>query len=43
MNGIDLSIGQAARLLGVCTKTLRRWNAQGIVPSDFRTKGNHRF
>ncbi|TXT58386.1 MAG: putative resolvase, partial [Promethearchaeota archaeon] len=42
MNTVYISIGHAAQLLGVCTKTLRRWDAQGMCPSDFRTKGNHR-
>ena len=42
MEGLYCSIGHAAQLIGVCTKTLRRWDAQGIFPSDFRTKGNHR-
>ena len=36
-----VSIGQAAQILGVCEKTLRRWDAAGIlIPS--RTPGNHR-
>ncbi len=42
MEGLFCSIGHATRLIVVCTKTLRRWDAQGIFPSDFRTKGNHR-
>ena len=34
-------IGIAARILGVCTKTLRRWEKRGmIVP--YRTAGKHR-
>jgi len=37
-----LSIGQVASLLGVCTKTLRRWEAKARFKSDFRTPGNHR-
>jgi putative resolvase len=36
-----LSISQAARRLGVCTKTIRRWDAQGHIHC-FRTRGNHR-
>jgi putative resolvase len=36
-----LRISLAAQLLGVCTKTLRRWEQQGkLVP--VRTPGNHR-
>ncbi len=36
-----LSISIAARICGVCTKTLRRWESQGrIIPS--RTQGGHR-
>ena len=37
-----LSIGKVAKYLGVCSKTLRRWDKNGSVTSDFRTKGNHR-
>ncbi len=37
-----LSISQVASLLGVCTKTLRRWDGKGVFKSDFRTEGNHR-
>ncbi|MHA1424230.1 MAG: IS607 family transposase [Candidatus Thorarchaeota archaeon] len=35
------SVSQAARRLGVCTKTIRRWDAQGFIHC-FRTPGNHR-
>ncbi|MHA1647052.1 MAG: IS607 family transposase, partial [Promethearchaeota archaeon] len=36
-----VSIGTAARLLGVCRKTLRRWEEKGrLFPK--RTVGNHR-
>lgn len=42
MNSCYLSIGEVAHLIGVCTKTLRRWEAKGIFDSDFRTIGNHR-
>lgn len=42
MSMIFLSIGQAALLIGVCTKSLRRWDEKGVLKSDFRTKGNHR-
>lgn len=34
-------IGEAALLLGVCTKTVRRWDAAGKV-SCYRTVGGHR-
>jgi len=37
-----LSISQAATILGVCTKTLRRWHARGILSPDCRTPGGHR-
>ncbi len=35
------SISQAARRLGVCSKTIRRWDAQGFIHC-LRTPGNHR-
>ncbi len=37
-----LAIGAVAAMLGVCTKTLRRWDKTGTMPSAFRTPGNHR-
>ncbi|MHA1275227.1 MAG: IS607 family transposase, partial [Promethearchaeota archaeon] len=37
-----LSIGEAAGVLGVCTKTLRRWDKRGILKPSFRTAGLHR-
>lgn len=37
-----ISIGIVAAMLGVCTKTLRRWDAAGILKPAFRTVGNHR-
>jgi len=37
-----LAIGDAARLLGVCTKTLRRWDANGRLKPSHRTVGDHR-
>jgi putative resolvase len=37
-----LSISEAANLLGVCSKTLRRWDRAGFFPPAFRTLGNHR-
>lgn len=35
------SIGMAATILGVCVKTLRRWNAKGLI-TCYRTLGGHR-
>ena len=35
------SVSQAARRLGVCTKTIRRWDKKGFIHC-FRTSGNHR-
>ncbi|MBD3211379.1 MAG: MerR family DNA-binding transcriptional regulator [Candidatus Lokiarchaeota archaeon] len=35
------AIGAAADRLGVCRKTLHRWEAQGILKYD-RTLGGHR-
>jgi len=37
-----LSISKAAEVLGVCTKTLRRWDKKVLLKPDFRTKGGHR-
>ncbi|MBD3226805.1 MAG: helix-turn-helix domain-containing protein, partial [Candidatus Lokiarchaeota archaeon] len=37
-----LRIGVAAAMLGVCTKTLRRWAKSGILKPAFRTRGHHR-
>ncbi len=34
-------IGVAAGIIGVCTKTLRRWEQRGII-MPHRTAGNHR-
>ena len=42
METMFLSIGQVASLLGVCTKTLRRWDSANTFKSDLRTPGNHR-
>lgn len=36
-----LSIGDAATMLGVCKKTVRRWENRNIITS-IRTPGNHR-
>ncbi|MHA1267087.1 MAG: IS607 family transposase [Candidatus Helarchaeota archaeon] len=37
-----LAISEAARFLGVCTKTLRRWDAAGLFRPAYRTPGGHR-
>lgn len=42
MESLYLSIGLAASMIGVSTKTLRRWDKKGSFSSAFRTKGNHR-
>ena len=36
-----ISISEASKLLGVSTKTLRRWEAVGKIKS-YRTEGKHR-
>ena len=37
-----LSISEAAKLLGVVESTLRRWEEEGRLMPDERTKGNQR-
>lgn len=37
-----ISSGIASHLLGVCPKTLRRWDRAGKLRPAFRTLGNHR-
>ena len=37
-----LSIGEVSRILGVCVKTLHRWNKAGQLTPQFRTLGGHR-
>ncbi|MHA1755686.1 MAG: IS607 family transposase [Promethearchaeota archaeon] len=37
-----MSIGEAAGVLSVCTKTLRRWDKRGILKPAYRTAGLHR-
>lgn len=37
-----LSTGDVARLAGVCTKTIRRWDKNGRLHPSHRTAGNHR-
>jgi len=41
-NEIRLSIGKAAKFLGVSVDTLRRWEKKGKVTA-FRTPGGHRY
>ncbi|MBD3226989.1 MAG: MerR family transcriptional regulator [Candidatus Lokiarchaeota archaeon] len=38
MNGKYLRVEVAAAILGVCTKTLRRWDKSGILKPAFRTQ-----
>ena len=38
---MQLSISVAARMCGVCTKTIRRWDQRGHL-TPFRTPGGHR-
>ncbi len=37
-----LRIGEVAIILGVCQKTLRRWDTSGHFPATWRTEGGHR-
>ena len=37
-----ISIGNSATMIGVAISTLRRWDAEGYLIPDYRTKGNHR-
>jgi len=37
-----LAIGAVASMLGVSTRTLRRWDKAGTMKPAFRTAGNHR-
>jgi putative resolvase len=37
-----VSIGQAAEIIGVSISTIRRWESEGSLNPDFRTKGGHR-
>ncbi|MHA1324897.1 MAG: recombinase family protein [Candidatus Helarchaeota archaeon] len=39
---VYLSISAAAHLLGVCTKTLRRWDHAALFRPTYRTPGGHR-
>lgn len=38
-----LTIGAAARLLGVSAKTLRRWDEDGWFKPEYRLPSGHRF
>jgi excisionase family DNA binding protein len=37
-----ISTGDAASMMGVCKKTLYRWEQSGKLSPAFRTAGNHR-
>ncbi len=37
-----ISIGQVSKLAGVSVSTLRRWDVDNYLNSDYRTSGNHR-
>jgi MerR family regulatory protein len=39
---VMLTIGQVAKKLGVCVKTLKRWDKDGSVKPHLRTPGGHR-
>ena len=38
-----LKIGEAAKVLGVSIQTLRRWEEQGYLVPDHKSKGNTRY
>ena len=38
-----IKIGEAAKILGVSIQTLRRWEDQGYLVPDRKSKGNTRF
>lgn len=42
MKNQHISIGEAAKIIGVSVVTMRRWEKTGKVKSNFRTFGNHR-
>ncbi|MFX1258335.1 MAG: MerR family DNA-binding transcriptional regulator [Promethearchaeota archaeon] len=42
MESLYISIGLAASMIGVSTKTLRCWDKKRSFSSTFRTKENHR-
>jgi len=37
-----ISIGKVSKLIGTSISTLRRWDTENYLNSDYRTKGNHR-
>lgn len=37
-----LSVGEVSKILGVCVKTIHRWDKEGKLKSFHRTFGNHR-
>ena len=37
-----LSVSEAAKVWGVSASTMRRWDNEGVIKADFRTKGDHR-
>jgi len=37
-----IRIGEVSRLLGVSNSTLRRWDMDNYLTSDYRTRGDHR-
>ena len=37
-----LSIGKVARMTGISRSSLRRWDSDGTLCADYRTKGGHR-
>ena len=39
---MNISIGQAAEVIGVSISTLLRWEEDQLYKPDFRTKGSHR-
>lgn len=36
-----VSTGQAAKALGVSTRSLQQWAKDGLIEPDFRTSGGH--
>ena len=40
---MKISIGQAAKELGVCIPTLRRWEAEGKIQAERTPKGHRRY
>lgn len=42
MSSNHLRIGEAAAILGICRRTLRRWEREGWLYPAYRTPGGHR-